>query len=59
MLSIALGISLLELNQYTMYQLFDSVERFMDEYNKHTPLSLEYILKIDKDVRDSVEKLYN
>lgn len=28
MLSIALGISLLDLNQYTMYQLFDSVERY-------------------------------
>lgn len=28
MLSIALGISLLELNNYTMYQLFDSAERY-------------------------------
>lgn len=28
MISVALGISLLELNQYTMYQLFDTVERY-------------------------------
>lgn len=28
MISVALGISLLELNNYTMYQLFDTVERF-------------------------------
>lgn len=28
MISVALGISLLELNQYTMFQLFDTVERY-------------------------------
>lgn len=28
MISVALGISLIELNQYTMYQLFDTVERY-------------------------------
>lgn len=39
--------------------IYESVNEYMDEYNKHLPLTLDYILDIDKKVRESIRNKFN
>ena len=38
--------------------IFDSVEYFSKEYEKHNPLTLDYILNVDEMVREYVKNKY-
>lgn len=59
MISVALGISLIDLSQYTMFQLFDTVERFSLYTNYDIDIKARMAgAKIDKPIENWTKNIH-